>query len=107
MANFSVSLSFQTIGLCEKLRVTDVSDYLTNTEGYTISDVSFKNFIVRNGVGTILYQEIAALNTKMVFEVPISLLTLNISVELGVYLGAPINQGYGSTNALIVACLGI
>ena len=72
-----------------------------------MSDVSFKNFIVRNGVGTILYQEIAVSNTKTVFEVPITLLTLNISVEFGVYLGAPINQGYGVTNALLVPCLGI
>jgi len=103
MANFSATLSFQTIGLCQSLKITDTSNYGSNDEGYTESNVQSKKFIVRYGS---FYMEKTVAANVYEFDVPISLLDLNIIVELIILIG-PGNSPYGIQVSQIVPCIGI
>lgn len=106
MPNFSASQSFSTQGLCETFKANDTSDYMGNSEGYSLSDVDYKIWTFRNASGAIIKQETVAANV-MSSSISISLLTLSITVELIVRLGNGINQTYSVQNSLLIPCIGV
>jgi len=105
MANFSATQSFQTQGLCEKIISTDTSDYVGNTEGYTEDDIEYRRWTFRNSSGTIIKTFETDNKTIRSCDCAISLLTLNISIELLVRFDN--NQSFGVQNTLLLACLGL
>lgn len=107
MANFIATQSFTRTGLCETLVSTDTSDYTSNTEGITAAEVVSKKWTFRNSSGTIIRQETTD-NTVYTCSCAISLLTLNITVELSLYIYH--NGAYGTytvQNGFLIPCIGV
>lgn len=104
MPNFSASQSFSTQGLCSTFRTTDTSPYGNNTENYNESSVDRKIWTFRNSSGQIIKQETTGADVYY-SEVAISLLTLNITVDLAIFMKN--NQSFSVSNVLLVPCLGV
>lgn len=106
MANFSASQSFSTIGLCQKLRSTDNSNYGNNDEFVDNANVNFRIWTFRNASGTIIKQYQSVDNSEMYCECDISLLTLNINVDLTIVF-VTLRPNATVQNTLTIPCLGI
>jgi len=102
MANFSSNQTISIQGLCQTLTSTDTSNYGNNVEGFTVDNIEFKRWTFRNSSGTIIKQFTGGKN-DLSCSCDISLLTLNISVELAVVIT---NHGdYTVQNSFIIPCL--
>lgn len=105
MANFTASQSISTIGLCQKIRSTDNSNYGTNDNLINTNDVLYRLWTFRNATGTIIKQYQSADGTEMFCECNISLLTLNVTVEMVLVLDN--KPTYSVQNGFLIPCLGI
>lgn len=102
MGNFSSNQSISVQGLCQTLISTDTSDYVNNIEGFTVDNIDFKRWTFRDSSGTIIKQFTGGKN-DLSCSCAISLLTLNITVELAVVIT---NHGdYTVQNSFIIPCL--
>ena len=106
MANFSAAVAFQVIGLCTSLKMTDTSDYVGNSEGYSISNIKSKTFTFRDGTGATLLTQTGDKNLNSL-TLPTNLLTLNIVAELILVLDEPYNTIYSTSSSFVVPCLGV
>lgn len=104
MPNFIAAQSFTVTPLCAALNVTDISDYVTNTDNYTEDLVQFRRFTFKDANGNVVKQETFTDGTK-VSSCPITLLTINMSCTLEVRFGAPVNILYTVGNTFLIACL--
>lgn len=102
MANFSATQSFTVQGLCQSITSTDTSDYLNNIEGVTENDIMLRRWTFRDSSGNIIKFLETDKNTKSC-SCPISLLTLNISVDLLIIINN--KGGFGVQNNFMIACL--
>ena len=105
MANFTASQSISTIGLCQKIRSTDNSNYGTNDNVINTNDVLYRLWTFRNVTGTIIKQYQSADGAEIFCECNISLLTLNVTVEMVIVLEN--KPTYRVQNGFLIPCLGI
>lgn len=108
MANFSINQSFTSTGLCTTLVATDSSDYSGATvEGVLPADVVIKTWTFRDSSGTIIKTETGN-GSKYTASCAISLLTLNVTVSLVIYINnAAVDTTYFAQNGLLIPCLRI
>lgn len=105
MANFTATQSISVQGLCATLISTDTSDYTSNIEGITPSDIQFKRWTFRDSNGVIIKQETKT-SSDYSSSCNISLLTFGVNVELYVYVTKN-TQGYSVQNNFFIPCLGV
>lgn len=107
MANFSAAQSISVTGLCANLVSTDTTDYLTNVEGITISDVIGKTWNFKNSSGTTV-KTVTTNNTVSSASCPITLLSINMSVELYITVNKDGTENVFSVrNNILIGCLGV
>lgn len=104
MDNFSAKQNFSIQGLCQTITSTDSSPYGNNAEGFLASDVTLKRWVFRNANGSIIKQyDGTAADTSC--SCAISLLTLNITVELLIVIKD--YTSYSVQNSFVIPCLGV
>lgn len=102
MANFLANQTLSIQGLCAQITSTDTSDYVNNIEGFTVDSIEFKRWTFRDGNGNIIKQFQGDKN-DLSCSCNISLLTLNISVEMLIVI---VNHGaFSVQNSFIIPCL--
>lgn len=107
MADFTPTQSISTQGLCATLISTDTTDYNTNTQGISLSDIQYKTWIFRDSSGVIIKQ-VTTDNTINSASCSISLLTLGTSVTLNLYVDKnPYSGLFSNQLNFLIPCLGV